>query len=354
MLVSNVLDLEESLNSDSQMKSKVIYDWLSFTSKIHTPQQIIDLLGFDNTAWENTKGAHGYQDRLYYQSISIHYNGRADMGIWIEMSGQGCRAFESYGNGDYNSIFNLIHANTDSKKMNLTRLDIAYDDHDGILDILTVADDTLKQNYISKSTEWDVNYSSKGTCIYIGSPTSLVRIRIYDKARERGYTNGTIWNRVELQLRDERAKLYTMLYGGVGQNFCSVLHNYLRYVIPNENESNKSRLVTTEYWQKLLDNANKISIYQKPGTDYNIYQCENYVYRQAGNAINALIDTYGISEFVDRLYSRDTKPNKKYNEMVSNEKLKSENKEKRESAFILINKETGEAVKNIYNAKNIF
>ena len=46
----------------------VVIDWLSITSKIHTQQQIIALLGMESATWTLTKGAHGYKDRLYYYS----------------------------------------------------------------------------------------------------------------------------------------------------------------------------------------------------------------------------------------------------------------------------------------------
>ena len=235
------------------------------------------------------------------------------MGIWVEMSGQGCRYFESFGHGDYNLIFQEIHNNPD--EMNLTRLDIAFDDHEKILNIDVLADDTLKQNYISKSTEWEVSQSSKGTTIYIGSMKSDVLIRIYDKAAERGYTDGTVWTRVELQLRDSRALQYTKLKSSVGENFRAVLHNYLKYVIPSE-DTNKSRWEITEYWYRLIQAVAKQSIYLKMGVDYNIYRCENYVYNQAGNAAAALISAYGVTEFLDKLEKRPVMRNNKYDKMI--------------------------------------
>lgn len=73
----------------------VIYDWLSFTSKAHSPEELISALGLAHVPWAETKGAKGYRDRKYFSCISVHYNGRADMGVWVEMSGQGCRTFES-------------------------------------------------------------------------------------------------------------------------------------------------------------------------------------------------------------------------------------------------------------------
>lgn len=107
------------------MSNKIIYDWVSITSKIHSPDGFIRMLGLDNPgiSWELMKGAHGYRDRLYWERISIHFNGRDDMGIWLEMSGQGCRAFESFGSGDYESLFAEVSAAGDD--MHITRLDVA-------------------------------------------------------------------------------------------------------------------------------------------------------------------------------------------------------------------------------------
>ena len=76
-------------------KDIVLYDWLSFTTKTHTPEEIIEALGLTHVPFQEIKGAHGYRDRKYFSSISIHYNGRDDMGVWCEMSGQGCRTFET-------------------------------------------------------------------------------------------------------------------------------------------------------------------------------------------------------------------------------------------------------------------
>lgn len=77
----------------------VIYDWVSITSKIHSPQNIIEDLGLQDVTWETVAGARGYRDRLYWNKISIHFNGREDMGVWLEMSGHGCRALRVRGRG---------------------------------------------------------------------------------------------------------------------------------------------------------------------------------------------------------------------------------------------------------------
>lgn len=190
------------------MENLILYDWVSITSKIHSPDDFIRMLGLnkDNISWEKVKGAHGYRDRLYWQSISIHYNGSEDMGIWLEMSGQGCRAFESYGTGDFDALFSEVLDNPDD--MHITRLDVAFDDHTGILDIDEICKDAENQMYISRTNAWQVTRSDSGNSVTHGSRASEILIRIYDKAAERGFEDGRHWVRVELQLRRERARAF--------------------------------------------------------------------------------------------------------------------------------------------------
>ena len=294
----------------------VLYDWLSFTSKIHDPDSLIAALGLTNVPWTQTKGARGYQDRKYFSCISIHYNGRADMGVWVELSGQGCRTFEDLSTladtpaEKWLVLFGFIQ----QWSLKITRLDVAYDDHSGLLDIARISSDTQCGMYVSKSDYWEVIVGSKGTTIQIGSPQSKVLIRIYDKAAERGKT-GEHWIRVELQLRDDRAIQFSRLEQPIGDAFAGVLLNYLRYVVPGE-DSNKWRWDMTDYWCDLVDDAQRISIYTAPGMEYNEERCKRYVINQAGNAIDACIRMYGINEFEAMIEQRPVAHNPKYDALV--------------------------------------
>lgn len=49
---------------------------------------------------------------------------RDDMGVWCEMSGQGCRTFESFSSRSWESLFSWIAA----QELKITRLDVAFDD----------------------------------------------------------------------------------------------------------------------------------------------------------------------------------------------------------------------------------
>lgn len=291
----------------------LLFDWLSITSKFHSVRDIKHLLGLQDVDWTELKGVRGYLVREYFEGISIHHGNTGN--VWLEMSGKGCRAFESFGHGDYNIIFDVCIKY--SQYINVTRLDIAYDDHINLLNIDKICNDVRKQEYISKSREWEVIESSKGKSCTVGSHASPVLIRIYDKAAERGLKDEH-WVRVELQLRDERAfeyinQLFSFGFGGL---FRGVLCNYLRFVVEDKKETNRSRLKTKSYWNKLLDDSGKISIYVKPGLDYNLERLNNYVFNQAGNAIDAAIAIHGVVGFHNMVAERKTKRNPKYKEVV--------------------------------------
>lgn len=301
------------------MENIVLYDWLSITSKIHSPEDMVALLGMESVTWSTVKGAHGYRDRLYYNCISIHYNGSEGMGIWLEMSGQGCRCFEDIGHGDYDFLLKLALDNPG--QMKVTRLDVAYDDHTGTLDMDAIIHDTLMQNYVAKATNWECIQSSKGSSVVIGSQKSAVLIRIYDKARERNITDGSHWIRIELQMRDDRCKEFVELPFGVGESFVGVLLNYLRYVVPDEADTNKWRWPLTDYWANMVGDAVRIRIFTKPGMEYNVLRCEDFVFNQAGNAISALLQIYDTETFLQKLNERKTRPNPKYKSMIENYRI---------------------------------
>ncbi len=308
--------------------NSILIDWFSMTSKLHTPEEIMKLLGMHELSWTLTNGARGYQDRYWFDSISIHFNGRADMGVWLEMSGQGCRAFETYGNGDYNTLFTFALENLGP--IHITRIDIAFDEYTGILNMDKLCKHTSEHKYRSLADYYSVTSSSNGQSINIGSPQSAVLIRIYDKLAERlSKMRGEQdkekirdeiqhWIRIELQMRDERALEFVRLVldkADIGQVYSGVLRHYLEYGWYRDAEDSKSFEVFP-YWQKIINSAESLSIYVSPGVDYNLARCQNYVFNCAGNAIDALLQIHGIELFKTMLEKRDISQNQKYLNLI--------------------------------------
>ena len=301
----------------------ILVDWLTFTVKGAHLDFAKQLLGMGTVPWEQIdKYMNGYPSRLFFGGVSILYGATDEMGICINMSGQGCRTYETHGD---NAWISLLHQIWFFDRFNVTRLDVAYDDHSGILDIDRIRVDVDQQLYVSKSRNWTIEYGSEGTCIYIGSKKSDMLIRIYDKAAERGYDADTHWVRLELQMRDQIADGFLALLEdqAIGVTFRGVLHNYLRFVEPSH-DTNKSRWPLADYWDQLIDCVCQMRCWFAPGVEYNMINLENYVVRQAGSAIDVYLKIWGFSRLVEKLKSRSSVLAPKYKKLLQDYGKKNE------------------------------
>lgn len=307
-----------------------LIDWLTFVAHGETVDYLKWLLGLDgpDVPWETTeKFRNGYPLQTYWNGITISYGAdderfykdptkvRHDMGICVNLSGTGCRAFETYGSGDWFKLFSFLFRDTSCvardqhkfKSYNITRLDLAYDDHIGMLDILEIAKDTRDRHYISRSKKTDIHWSDdqevdiQGLTVQFGSNKSDVKIRIYDKAAERGFDDRH-WVRCELQLRDQRALVAAqelVNHKHIGQTTAGILRNYLTFRVPN-NDSNPSRWPLAPYWDRLLMDMEKISLWISPGEEYNFSKTEHWLCKQYGQAIVVLDQLHDAEYLVDR------------------------------------------------------
>lgn len=323
--------------------NRFLYDWVSLTSKIHSVVEMIDLLGLSGLPFETLTGSHGFRWRQYFSGISIHFNeddlhkdGDPDVSsgginagwIWVEMSGQGCRAFETYGHGDFDKLFNLVLDNPGNVR--LTRLDVAHDDMSGVLDINTICDYTRLKNFVSRSRTYESIYGSKGNSVTFGSKCSNVLIRIYDKARERGFTVDEVphWVRCEIMLKDENAMGFISLVQtrSINELYCGTLKNYLSFREPSETDTNKRRWEECEWWTRFINDTAAVSLLDKPGVDYNLSKCEKYVLTQPVGSIKTLIKIHGIVQFLAMLESVPPPKNPKYQRLI-NECLRMDNQD---------------------------
>lgn len=302
--------------------NKIIFDYLAFTSTIDSVETLINLLGFQNIDFENCNGFHGYRQRLFFDGIHIHFDGRSDMGICVELSGQGCRNFETLGNGDYSKVFNYI---VDNSEVNITRLDVAYDDFDNILDIDLMIDEVRKLNWVSRfrkltiEEEVSKNRSEDGKCIYFGSKQSECMFRCYDKKIERGRSDIEHWVRFELQLRRDRADCFIdfLCVGNkLSDLFFQVINQYFRFIVHNDSDSNLSRAETAPFWQSFLNSVGKVSLC-KPGSEYNLSNLTNFVMKQTAGAVAAFIDLFGIDAFTNYIdFVKEFKLSNKYKLLI--------------------------------------
>ncbi|MBQ7915964.1 MAG: replication initiation factor domain-containing protein [Firmicutes bacterium] len=334
-------------NLDLQ-ENAILIDWLTVTLHDITVLDIQRMLGLDaaDIDWEDRLAfRHGYPRQCTFANIVIRYGAdnidnyqdtekstaaekvRYDMGICLDMSGNGCRAFETYGHGDWFKLLSDI-CSLDSK-INFTRIDLAFDDHTGILDLNRIRQDTEARYFTGSPKKSRIIWSDdqkediQGLTVYIGSEKSAVFVRIYDKASERGF-NTRHWIRVEMQLRLERALSAVaeiLKSRDVGFTFAGVLRNYCCFREPT-GDSNKSRWPVSEYWDKLINGAARIRLWISPGEPYNFRKTEEQMVFQYGQALQAYEAIHGnISDLLAE--SRRVHPDlkKKYKVAINEAKL---------------------------------
>nr|WP_255350589.1 hypothetical protein [Anoxybacillus sp. KU2-6(11)] len=94
------------------------------------------MLGLNEAEFFQLKnGKYGYKQGVAFQGnpvLSVYYDGADDMGIHLEMTGQGCRLFELHTSINWHELFyRLVY----EYEVNITRLDVAIDDFVGYFKI---------------------------------------------------------------------------------------------------------------------------------------------------------------------------------------------------------------------------
>lgn len=311
-----------------KVENRVLFDWITFSCKCEK-EYILSFLGLLNVSWTVSLGSRmHYAERWQFDGVSIHftphYDDRHTSGCCVEMSGQGCRDFETYGTGDWKALFDLIQR----EHFNITRLDVAYDDFDGLLDIKQIRTHAMNTWYTCRMQKITVNASSEdgtlehfGYSITHGSRRSNILVRIYDKRAERYAFDYPHWVRCEISLRDVNAMNFifseSVQHLSIPERYAGVLLNYLNYRQPSSIDSNKSRWDVCSWWLRFLNHAEAISVWSKLDVQYNKSRLDDYIYHMAINAIKTSILCDGVVPFVRTIFSEgDYKMKSKYQNII--------------------------------------
>ena len=338
----------EYLSKIDYSKNRIIIDWFSFSSRIDSFKSFTELLGMSDVHWECLPGVCGYQERYYFEGISIHSGGgvrfsgtdkeQHTSGAWLEMSGSGCRTFETYGHGDWQLLLDYVTYNIENITVN--RLDLAYDDFIGLLDMPSIVADTRNKNFVSKFRSAPEIIESIGDesafTVTHGRMGSDTFIRIYDKRLEQNAQDFTThWVRNEIMLRHGNAASAIDLLcdqydyrDGVrfliskrkelDEMYFLVMNNYLRYIQTSDTDSNRWRAPVADHWRTFCESVTKfrISLCSSPGEDYSELKLYNYVENVLPGVIYTYFTTCGVENMIDRSNSKRWKLAEKYRRLL--------------------------------------
>lgn len=294
-------------------------------------KRLLEVFRFDKLEFTSRGGLNGYIIGWTCKNeINLCWGGQNDT-IMVQISGKGCRLYESLLAGSGFDWLAFIRSIQKYRRHNFARLDIACDTF-GTLNIDTMLKFTWAERFVSRF----VNYKGiKGNTIreiLFGSPKSRALLRIYDKTLERQQEVDDPaqvpenWIRLEFQFRDQAADSFIRAWentGNISAAYFGIMANQLRYV-KERNEQNPQRSEIIPWWKKFLNNADKIPMAYQGGLEYNLESLQRYVFGQAGSSIRTWLE----------LHENDTE---KLLEQVKYRKLNERQKNLLQSSAVLKN-----------------
>lgn len=283
----------------TEFDGKIIVDWLQFTLLIDDGlDTILKILKLSKKDFEFLdKGGLGYKKQIINNNIRIYFDGLVGMGVCTSISGKGCRYMEAQGQNLWQLIFRLAR----SDKINITRIDLALDTNIKLINKVRQSVD--KKKYISKSR--NISYICKSLenetrteTIYIGSRSSELMIRLYDKAVEQKL-DGIDWERWEIVLKKKKIKeVIPLLEKDISQTFKDILYTYFRPL--QSVDTNKSRSKVCKWYLDFLGSVKKISLYSDP-KEKTIEDKWNWLETQVAPTMALLSEAFENTDFLGKL-----------------------------------------------------
>jgi hypothetical protein len=233
------------------------------------------------------------------------------MGVCVELSSQALDELQGAFDVDLFALLARIHANP---KVRLTRLDLAADDKNKILDMDTIQDFTNKQQYNSRTRYYKVFYTGEGLrttgkTVYIGKKISDVFMRFYDKAKQT-YNRKTQpdlynshWIRAEIVFKRERATaaLDEILKAGTdafGETVANLMNGFVTFTLPDATRA--ERRTVAPWWLAFVDTVTRLKIHIPKQAPSSVERSVNWLAYKLAPTLQVLIDTYG-KEQIDKV-----------------------------------------------------
>lgn len=288
----------------------VSFDWLEFTIKTDDWKLvIIDILDLDPAEFTLLEtGGRGYKQSLLWNmgNVRIFFDGNADMGVHVSMSGDGCRAYLS----KYNPRLLILRIR--QYNGTFSRIDCAIDDVGAqYFTVQDIINHTLDNEIISKWRNVSVKQEfgiagldKTSDIIYFGSMQSDTFLRVYDKRLEqqtKGIECTSDWVRWEVIYRDKKAnalieQLITYDFN-LGAVVVGVLSYYLRILEKNPLDSNRSRWNTLKQWEAFIDgvSALRLAVIKSQRT---IETIKNWLTKQVMPSLAAVLEADGDLDWI--------------------------------------------------------
>lgn len=274
------------------MENSYKLDWLTFSidqqndrDENGKPFMMMRELGYDLEEFEPANARMFYNTALTLSNyVNVYYNdpkktkikGSSDTVTYL-FTGQGCIDLLDRLSNNVPALFQLILGNGGK----VTRLDIAYDDFQGLLDFNVIIDKLTKGHYVSSKKSYnivrgaDAKGRQKSLTIYVGSARSSGSkgnhyLRMYDKYAQsiekkvvlpNDIKEAGIWQRYEISYSKAKAnEIAEKIAEGetVDYLYKTTLRNIIEFLSPRKtsqgkNYENKAEWYRSAFWERFLE-----------------------------------------------------------------------------------------------------
>lgn len=331
------------------LKFVIKKDFVSEKGQAPTLKFILDFLGLTEYAEDFIvlPGKYHYAYCYAYENVRIYESAESrldDMGYMVELSGEGCRFLEAEYQEKNGTSFSwtdfsqkLIFLTSQGYDLNIARVDFAFDDYDGMLDIETIANCAYNREYVSLFRSYDafgggdvISWAERvsirnargerltGRTIYFGKRKSNAYFRFYDKKVEQMYKHRKDeekleqlkkiphWVRFETEFKNKTANSIVMSMASFNNDnlfskyLVEVINGYLRFI--DIDDSNASRCTVKKWWSDFLGSAERSSI-TCPGVKKDpVKGAVSWLKNSLAPTLAAMIHRFGSEKFLEMLF----------------------------------------------------
>lgn len=250
----------------------LLVDWLSFTVPQAFPFEVMDVLGGE---WRQAKsGFRGYPDS-WTTNDGLRGIGKIGSGVpsrprevHVDLSGGVVSAWEP-------THLRKVLQWVEHLQGHVTRLDCALDDRGQCVPVQLVQEAFEAGQAVTRASKFDRREcrvvqtgESQGVTLYFGSPSSLTKLRVYDKRLEMKQKHRDNWQdygtRWELEFRHERADgCAKALLAAPDERWQEIVVGLLRSYIDfretsrEASSTDRARAPLLEWWEVLTGGFHK-------------------------------------------------------------------------------------------------
>lgn len=297
-------DQQSPSSNTGIVNTSIILDYLSFTVE-NTKENVSRITNaFDIDKLEELSyGGYGYaSSAMILDGGKVFWHSeRPEMGMHIRLNSKSLALLNLTPLGLLNRVIDWGGK--------FRRLDLAFDDMDGMLDLdemhrkLAKGEVVTRWRRVARIVGEKIGGAQKsGDTVAVGVRASNSYLRMYDKKLERLAKNADVtgiehWIRVELELKADKANEFAIILAknapiswraSAGELCSSLLWGLLDFKDANADDDNKSRWDTSEFWSKFLRASSKLKL-STPKEDGTLDDSKDWIWKVVAPTLAMII-----------------------------------------------------------------